>query len=197
MDMSTLDIAQAAARLIVDEGMEFGQAKRQAVRDLGLNPGKAALPSNDEVEAQVREHIAIFCSESQAEELLALRRLALLWMTHMQDFRPHLTGAVWSGIATKWSDVYIQLFCDDPKSAEIALIEHGVQYTPATISGMRGQDVEVLSVLSFCADLDEDVVVHFLIQDYDDLRGALKPDRHGRVKRGPIAAVQTMLEALP
>ena len=192
MEMSTLDIAQAAARLIVDEGMEFGPAKHQAMRDLGLH--KAALPSNEEVEEQVREHIAIFCSESQAEELLSLRQLALVWMRRMHEFRPHLTGAVWSGIATKWSDIYIQLFCDDPKSAEIALIEHGVQYSPSTITGMRGQDVEVLSVVTRAADLNEEVVVHFLIQDYDDLRGALKPDRHGRVRRGPTPAVQALIE---
>ena len=191
MDMSTLEIAQAAARLIVDEGMEFGAAKRQALRDLGLH--QAALPSNEEVEEQVREHIGIFCSETQAEELLILRQLALVWMKRMHEFRPHLTGAVWSGIATRWSDVYIQLFCDDPKSAEIALIEHGVQYSPSTIPGMRGQDVDMLSVVTRSSELD-DVVVHFLIQDYDDLRGALKPDRHGRVRRGPTAAVQALIE---
>ena len=191
MDMSTLEIAQAAARLIVDEGMEFGAAKRQALRDLGLH--QAALPSNEEVEEQVREHIGIFCSETQAEELLILRQLALVWMKRMHEFRPHLTGAVWSGIATRWSDVYIQLFCDDPKSAEIALIEHGVQYSPSTIPGMRGQDVDVLSVVTRSSELD-DVVVHFLIPDYDDLRGALKPDRHGRVRRGPTAAVQALIE---
>lgn len=190
--MSTLDIAQAAARLIVDDGMEFGAAKHQAVRDLGLH--KAALPSNEEVEDQVREHIAIFCSETQSVELLGLRQLALVWMKRMQEFRPHLTGAVWSGIATKWSDIYIQLFCDDPKSAEIALIEHGVQYSPSTISGMRGQDVDVLSVVARAADLNEEVVIHFLIQDYDDLRGALKPDRNGRVRRGPTQAVQALVE---
>ena len=192
MDTTTLDIAQAAARLIVDEGMEFGAAKLQAVRDLGL--GKAALPSNEDVEVQVREHIAIFCAQTQAVELLALRRLALLWMKRMHEFRPHLTGAVWSGIATKWSDVYLQLFCDDPKSAEITLIERGVQYAPSTISGMRGQAVEVLSVVTPCADLDEEVVVHFLIHDYDDLRGALKPDKHGRVMRGAMAAVEALVE---
>ena len=143
--------------------MEFGAAKHSALRDLGL--AKAALPSNEEVEEQVREHIAIFCAESQAQELLALRRLALVWMTRMHEFRPYLTGAVWSGIATQWSDIYIQLFCDDPKSAEIALIEHGVQYSPSTISGMRGQDVDVLSVVTPCAELDDDVVIHFLIHD--------------------------------
>ena len=40
-------------------------------------------------------------------------------------------GAVWHGTATRLSDIYLQLFCDDPKSAEIALIEHRVDYVPA------------------------------------------------------------------
>ena len=42
----------------------------------------------------------------------------------MAQFRPYLGGAVWNGTATRLSDIYLQLFCDDPKSAEIALIDH-------------------------------------------------------------------------
>ena len=32
------EIASAAARLVVDEGMEYGQAKRKAARQLGRPP---------------------------------------------------------------------------------------------------------------------------------------------------------------
>ena len=71
----------------------------------------------------MREYIALFCADTQPAELAALRELALVWMQRMADFRPFLGGAVWRGTATRLSDIYIQLFCDDPKSAEIALIE--------------------------------------------------------------------------
>ena len=50
------EIAAVAARLIVDEGMEFGLAKQQALKSLGLT-GKVPLPSNDELEDAVFEHL--------------------------------------------------------------------------------------------------------------------------------------------
>ena len=118
MDDLTHEIAAAAARLVVEEGLEYGPAKRRALKVLGL-PARTALPDNDGVEAAVRDYIALFCADTQPDELAALRRLALAWMERLADFRPHLGGAVWHGTATRLSDIYLQLFCDDPKSAEI------------------------------------------------------------------------------
>ena len=66
----------------------------------------------------VREHIAIFCPEEQAQALAELRRVALRWLERLSDFSPHVSGAVWTGTATHHSDVFIQLFCNDPKTAE-------------------------------------------------------------------------------
>ena len=54
------------------------------------------------------------------------------------------------GTATRLSDIYIQLFCDDPKSAEIALIDHHVDYEPRTVTGFHGESVEALSLGSKC-----------------------------------------------
>ena len=119
------EIANAAARLVVEEGLEWGPAKRRAVRDLGL-PARTPLPDNDLVEDAVRESIGLFCADTQPAELRALRELALVWMERMAQFRPYLAGAVWHGTATRLSDIYLQLFCDDCKSAEIALIDHHV-----------------------------------------------------------------------
>ena len=125
MDSQKAEIAATAARMVVEEGLEYGPAKRRAVRQLGLS-ARSALPGNDEVEASVVDYIELFCADTQPGELAALRKLALLWMERLDLFRPHLGGAVWHGTATRLSDIYIQLFCDDPKSAEIALIDHNV-----------------------------------------------------------------------
>ena len=54
MDTSKREIAAAAARLVVEEGMEYGPAKRRALRDMGLS-ARTALPHNDDVEAEVRD----------------------------------------------------------------------------------------------------------------------------------------------
>ena len=188
----TWEIANTAARMVVEEGLEWGPAKKRAVKQLGL-PARTALPDNDVLEAAVREYLSLFCADTQPAELRALREWALLWMERMLDFRPHLTGAVWNGTATRLSDIYIQLFCDDSKSAEIALIDHDVRYDVSSINGFHGDTVDALSISSFCKPLGEAVGVHYLIYDLDDLRGALKPDNKGRVPRGPIEAVRRLL----
>ena len=106
------EIAALAARLVVEEGLEYGPAKRRAAKALGSS-GRKPLPGNDELEDAVRDYIAVFCAESQAAELLALRQLALVWMDRLAMFRPHLGGSVWRGTANRLSDIYLQLFCDD------------------------------------------------------------------------------------
>jgi hypothetical protein len=193
MDTLQAEIAATAARLVVEEGLEYGPAKKRAVKQLGL-PARAALPDNDAVEDAVREYISVFCADTQPAELAALRRLALTWMERMQTFRPYLGGAVWHGTATRLSDIYLQLFCDDPKSAEIALIEHNVDYTPRTVTGFNGESVEALSLSSMSRELGEPVGVHLLVYDHDDLRGALRPDSKGRTPRGDLAAVRALVE---
>jgi len=193
MDTVQAEIAAAAARMVVEEGLEYGPAKKRAVKELGL-PARAALPDNDQVEEAVREYIAIFHAETQPAELAALRKLALTWMERLQEFRPYLGGAVWHGTATRLSDIYLQLFCDDPKSAEIALIDHNVDYTPRTVNGFNGESVEALSISSMSCELGEPIGVHLLVYDHDDLRGALKRDAQGRTPRGDIKAVRALVE---
>ena len=191
MDALTLEIAETAARMVVEEGLEYGPAKRRAASQLGA--GRAPLPGNDTMEDAVRAYIDLFCVDTQPAELRALRLLALAWMERMAPFRPHLCGAVWHGTATHLSDITIQMFCDDSKSAEIALIDHRVPYTPATATGFRGEPVEALSFAILDAELGTTVGVHLMVYDLDDLRGALKPDSKGRAPRGDTAAVRRLL----
>ena len=186
------EIAMSAARLVVEEGLDYGAAKLRAVKQLGL-PARTQLPSHDDVEAQVRDYIALFCADTQPLELTALRELALLWMQRMADFRPFLGGSVWHGTATKLSDIYIALFCDDPKSAEIALIDHRADYMTRSIKGFDGGMVEALSIHAPCKALNTEIGVHLMIYDYDDLRGALKLDNQGRKPRGDLTAVAQLL----
>ncbi len=190
------EIAATAAALVVEEGLEYGPAKRRAVKQMGL-PARTELPDNELLDDAVREYISVFCADTQPFELAALRELALVWMHRMAAFRPYLTGAVWHGTATKLSDIYIQLFCDDPKSAEIALIEHNADYEPRTVKGFTGGDVEALSLSSLCKPLNAHVGVHYMVYDHDDLRGALRPDARGRTPRGNIVAVQKLIVLSP
>lgn len=191
-DDTAQEIAAVAARLVVEEGLEYAAAKRRAVKQLGL-PARTPLPDNTVLEAAVREDIAVFCPDTQAVELRALRELALLWMDRLQAFRPHLGGSVWHGTATRHSDIYLQLFCEDPKAPEWTLLDHRVEYHPGTVNGWRGEPVEALTLRVRSEALGQWVLVHLMVHDLDDLRGALKPDTQGRKPRGDAAALRRML----
>ena len=188
------EVAAAAARLVVEEGLEYGAAKRKAARDLGRRGGRRGeLPANEQVEDEVRDYIDLFCAYTQPAELHALRELALGWMQRLAAFRPHLTGAVWRGTATRQSSIHIDLYCDDSKSAQIALLNLGMD---AELSSLERPGAEPLSVLSLgarCAALGELVTLHLIVRDFDEQRGALKPDARGRSWRGDLAAVQRLL----
>jgi hypothetical protein len=187
------EIAAAAARLVVEEGLEYGPAKRRAVKVLGLN-ARAQLPGNDEVEEAVEEYLAIFCADTQPAELAALRELAARWMDRLAEFRPHLSGAVWRGTATRLNDIHLQLYCDDPKSAEIALINQRLDFDVGSVPGPRGQSVDCLSLTVPCPGLGgEGIGLHLTILDLDDLRGALKPDARGRTERGDLDALKKLM----
>ena len=110
-------------------------------------------------------------------------------MRRLEAFQPHLTGAVWRGVANRHSAVHLELYCDDAKSAEIALVNLGVAFDS------RGDDQwPCLSLADDCPALGERITVHLLVHDLDDLRGALKPDARGRSWRGDIAALRRLLE---
>ncbi|MCU7373493.1 hypothetical protein PEC18_22370 [Paucibacter sp. O1-1] len=197
-DYSSLsqEIAATAARLVVEEGLEYGPAKQRALKTLGL-PKRTALPGNDEIEEQVRDYLALFCADTQPAELAALRELAALWMERLAEFRPHLCGAVWRGTATRLSNIHLQLFCDDSKSAEIALLNWRVDYEVGSITGPHGQPIDVLTLAAPCRALGESVTVALSILDFDDVRGALKPDAKGRSERGDLGALRKLMQENP
>ena len=187
--------AATAARLVVDDGLEYASAKRQAAKQLGL-PARQPLPDNAALDAAVSEHIAIFCADTQPAELRALREIALIWLERMGEFSPFVGGSVWHGTATHHSDVYIQLFCDDPKAAEWRLLDKGVGYQVGSVTGWRGEPVLALSVRERSEALGQFVQVHLIVYDRDDVRGALKPDAQGRKPRGDAKALRALMAAV-
>ena len=195
MNLQTAEIAAAAARLVVEEGLEYAQAKRKAAKSIA---GRAALPSSEAVEDEVRAYLALFCPETQPAELQVLRRLALRWMRRLSEFRPHLGGAAWRGTATRHSSLLLDLYCDDAKAMEIALINLGIDYDSASLPGTHGREpVNLLILADHCAELGETVTLHLAVRDLDDLRGALKPDAQGRSWRGDVSALRRLLGEEP
>jgi hypothetical protein len=191
-DELTAELCARAARLVVEEGLDYAAAKRRALRDIGPQAGRGAvLPPNEQLEDAVREHIALFHADTQPAELAALRRLALRWMERLSEFRPHLGGAVWRGTATRLSPVLIDLYCDDAKAAEIGFLNLGITFESHSEPGADEQTV--LSVEARCPEFSETVSIHFIVHDHDDLRGALKPDARGQSWRGDADALRGRL----
>lgn len=195
---ATAWIAREAARWVVDSGMEYDAAKKKAAKTMARHgPSRVPLPSDEMVEDEVRDHLALFCAETQPEELAILRELALTVMKRLISFRPHLGGAVWRGTATRLSAIVMDLYCDDPKAVEIELLNQGVPFEvdslPGGPRGRPGAPVDVLILSVPCPTWQERVPVHLIIHDFDDLRGALRPDSRGRTWRGDLARLMQLV----
>lgn len=193
-DTLTEEIAASAARLVVESGLEYGAAKKKAARALGRRGASHIdMPSNEQVEDEVRAYLDTFCADTQPAELAALRSVAALWMDRLAQFRPHVSGAVWRGTATRQSSVHLDLYCDDSKEAEIALLNLGITHDVDTLDANGPRPLDVLTVSSPCPALRENVTVHLVIRDFDEQRGALKPDARGRSWRGDLAALRRLI----
>lgn len=126
-------IAIEAARLIADEGCDYGTARRRAASRIA-GPGTALrslMPDDAAVESALREHLRLYAAESQPALLDALRQLAIQLMQRLAEFNPHLAGAVLNGTATEHSDIHLQLFAESGKDVEMFLLNEGVAFDVA------------------------------------------------------------------
>jgi len=180
--------------MIVEDGLDYATARRKALQEHGDGRRLRDAPSNEAIEDEVRAHIAIFHADTQPAELRALREVALRWMLRLAEFRPHVGGAVWRGTATRQAIVRIDLYCEDTKAPELAFLNRGVGYETVSEPLGRGEHSLVLVVDERNADLGDWVTIHFNVHDFDDLRGALKPDARGQTWRGDAAALRRLLE---
>lgn len=181
------EIAAAAARMIAEDGADYGTAKRKAAR-LILGNQKIRgdiLPDNSQVEDQVREYQALFFGEEHTQRVRHLRQLALALMEKLTTFSPRLTGAVLNGTATEHSDIHLQLFAENSKDVAIFLLNDGINYAVTESPHFRypDRDVETLSFMW------KNEGVHLTLYDRDYLRGGVRRD----TERADEAAVRSLL----
>jgi hypothetical protein len=119
------EIAQCAARLVAEGLTDYLAAKRKALKQLGLG-SHHRLPSDREVEAALRVHNALFCSEEQTQALAALREMSLTVMHWLAPFEPWLTGAVLSGTANEHSAIELEVIGADIKALEMFLVNRNI-----------------------------------------------------------------------
>jgi hypothetical protein len=185
-------IAARAARMVAEDGAEYGTAKRKALRlVLGEDQAPAnLLPDNAEIEEEVRKYQALFLADSQPARLRALREIALEVMQQLEQFRPYLTGAALNGTAGEHNDVHLQLFADSAKDVIMFLLDRGVQIEISETPHFKGARHDPVETVSFHWRRQQ---VHAELYEMNDLRGALKPRADGRPQRADINAVRAML----
>ncbi len=138
---------------------------------------------------QEEQGISSFAVEAgQLEQLAVLRKIALHWMARLASFNPYLIGEVLEGTATQYSDISLQIFCDDTKELAIFLLDAGIQYqvnpTPVTrFTHASKHRSETLSFIWQSANNEEAVGIHLEVYDLDDLRRLPRADAQGRPLR--------------
>jgi len=121
-------VAQQAARMMAEDGIsDYAYAKKKAGRQLGALEN-SSLPSNAEIEEELKRYNALFLSEAQPENLRELRKNALYTMQLLEKFNPHLTGAVLDGTAGLLSETHIHLFADSIKEVEMFLLNAQIPF---------------------------------------------------------------------
>lgn len=180
------ELAQAAARLIAEDGMEYGAAKKKAVRQLGL-PDNFPLPGNAEIQDAVRDYHAIYQEDEQAECLAALRRAAVELMRRLEPFAPWLTGSVLDGTAARHSRIDILLFPDSAKEVEIFLLDHGIGFHHGTPKSDRVEAVLMID--------DEDLPANLIVLPPREERINFKGTDGRSRARARVEAVEALLAA--
>jgi len=121
-------IAQKAAQMMAEDGIsDFSYAKNKAGRQIGALDN-SVLPSNAEIEEELKRYNALFLSEEQPENLRALRKNALYTMQLLEKFNPYLTGAVLDGTAGLGTETHIHLFADSLKEVEMFLLNLDIPF---------------------------------------------------------------------
>ncbi len=149
------------------------------------------LPTNDEIEAELRTYQSLFQEDEQQERLRELRQTALDVMELLADFRPYLTGAVLDGTAGRYSGIEIDLYADSAKDVEISLLSRGISYESSEPrhQGSRMSDTRPETNLHIeWQDVPVTLAIHSLTNERQQRR-----DSSSRPTRARASAVAALL----
>jgi hypothetical protein len=188
------EIAATAARMVAQDGADYGTAKRKAARrilgDAQANAMRDALPDDAQIEEEVRQYHALFNADTQPARLLRLRRIALEVMERLAEYQPFLTGAVLNGSAGEHDDIRLQLFADSAKEVQIFLLNKNVNIEISESEHFKGPRHDPVETVSF---LWHGEGVHVELYEQHDLRGAKKQKAGDRPARVDIDGLRALV----
>jgi hypothetical protein len=193
-------IAQQAARMMAEDGIhDFAYAKKKAGKQLGISEN-SVLPTNAEIEEEIRLYHEIFNADEQPQELAKLRNAALMTMQLFERFNPHLTGSVLDGTAGKFSQTDIHLFADSAKDVEMFLLNQQIPFESSEksyrVSDKPSKDKKekvrkTVPVFTLETELGLQKLSVF---DVDDMRVATKRTSDGsNAERADISDLQALI----
>lgn len=185
------NIASLAARMMAEDGIsDYGFAKRKAARQLGAADTEA-LPTNAEVETELRAYQSIYQGEEHEDRLRELREVALEVMRMLESFHPYLTGPVLDGTAARFAEIELELFPDSPKDVEIFLLNRNIDFDQREPRRGGGETPEAILLFE-----DRDAVVRLAIYPSAAERNQKRNARTGKsAERARISAVEALLNA--
>ncbi|HCA26139.1 MAG TPA: hypothetical protein DEP05_00525 [Betaproteobacteria bacterium] len=170
-------IAQQAARLMAEDGVQdYAAAKRKAARQLGT-PDSHSLPTNGEIEQELRSYQALYQRDEQRERLRFLRQQALAAMELLELFDPRLTGSVLNGTATRHSDINLHVFPESAKELEMFLLNRKMRYKYSEKRFHFGNEIRMIPILMLH---EAGAAIEVAIFSLDDLRRAPRAPVEGR-----------------
>ncbi len=194
-------IAQQAARMMVEDGVnDFAYAKKKAGRQVGVTDA-FCLPSNSEIEEEIRLYQALYMSDEQPTILRQMREDALKVMQLFERFKPHLSVPVLDGTAGQYAETHIHLFADSAKEVEIFLLNQQIPYQSGDKSfrvrersNKDKKNNERLKVPTFTLEGPMGLI-KLSVFEYDDMRFATKHPAHGQnADRLDIQGLQALLQ---
>jgi hypothetical protein len=196
-------IAQQAARMMAEDGiLDFAFAKRKAGKQLGIDDF-SCLPSNAQIEEELKLFQEIYQSEEQPAALMKLRKDALVVMKMLEKFNPHLTGSVLEGTAGRYAETQIHLYADSLKDVEMFLLNNQLRYetddrfyrTNNHKSGADKKGNGRKKVPVFTLD-GENGMIRLSVFEVDDVRtGTMHVSSHGHAPKVDISGVQALIAA--
>jgi hypothetical protein len=191
-----IEIAAYAARLVADHGLDYGSAKKKALDALvadgsAVGRPRDCMPENFLIDDALLEHLNLFDDEHPAR-VARMRAVAAAMMALLADFNPMLTGSVWKGIVADHVPIHIQVFCDNAKEVEFALLNHQIEYDAVEVPHFRtGRIVPALTMHW------RNEPIQISLYDFDDLRGAVKEKCAGGLRQGlPVRGASADVLAL-
>lgn len=185
-------LAQLAARLMAEDGvLDYAAAKRKAARQSGA-PDTHNLPTNGEIERELRAYQALFQDGEQAERLRTLRTEALGAMHLLRDFTPSLAGPVLDGTAARHSSIDLHVFADSLKDIELFLLNRRIPYAATEKRFRFGDEARMVPVLILEGKSTE---IELAVFGVDGLRQAPRDPVGGKaMERAGAQQVQALLE---